>query len=208
MTARSRTFVGLLAALAAAATVMSPAALASPADATPAPATSAGRPYQPPRACRLPPDSARLKEGFPVSAQALPARGRLRAAVIFVDFPDAPAAPRTLKAARDQLRPSIDYLDTVSRGALRVTVRQSRAWVRTPRTPRAAPTSATTPPSPRDARGRTPTQAPPSQSALARRPVTWSPSSPGVRALDGRGREVLAPFSTAKQGFEDGEAGS
>lgn len=133
MTVRPRIFVRLTATLVFALAVTARAALARAAEAAPAPAIAAGRPYQPPSACRLPPDSAGLKEGFPVSGEALPARGRLRAAAIFVDLPDAPAAPRTLKAARDQLRSSLDYLDTVSRGALRVTVRQSATWVRMPR---------------------------------------------------------------------------
>ncbi len=125
---RARSLAYRLTALTAGTLILSSLLGAAPAET----AVAGGSPYQPPRACRLPSDSPGLKEGFPVQDVALPARGQLRAAVLFVDFSDAPAAPRSLKGARDTLRPSIDYLETVSRGALRVTTRQSATWVRMP----------------------------------------------------------------------------
>ncbi|RCK68792.1 M6 family metalloprotease domain-containing protein [Desertihabitans brevis] len=82
--------------------------------------------------CRLPTPQTNLAEGFPVAAQALPARGELRAAMIYVDFSDAEAPSGSLPAAEENLRSGIEYLETVSGGALDVVTTSSEQWVRMP----------------------------------------------------------------------------
>lgn len=95
-------------------------------------AARAGSPA-PTQTCRVATTQTDLAEGFPVAEQALPARGRLRAAMLFVDFPDAPAPRGSLLKAESNLAPGIDYLNTLSRGALEVMARSSDRWVRMPR---------------------------------------------------------------------------
>ena len=100
--------------------------------AAPAPSALAGT-LAPAQACRVATTQTDLAEGFPVAEQALPARGKLRAAMIFVDFQDAPAPRGSLLKAESNLAPGIEYLNTLSRGALEVTARSSDRWVRMPR---------------------------------------------------------------------------
>lgn len=89
-------------------------------------------PFAPAAACRLATPQTDLAEGFPVSEQALPATGHLRGAMIFVDFSDHPAPRGSLLKAENNLQSGVDYLNTVSRGALEVTARSSGRWVRMP----------------------------------------------------------------------------
>ncbi|MEU4449184.1 M6 family metalloprotease domain-containing protein [Actinosynnema sp. NPDC050801] len=55
-------------------------------------------------ACALPPTGAHLTEGVPTPAGHAPSHGTLRATMVFVDFPDAPATDSTT-GLRDQLLP-------------------------------------------------------------------------------------------------------
>ncbi len=102
----------------------------------PAPGGAPVRPASaaaPVETCRLQTAQDNLAEGFPVAEQALPATGQLRAATIFVDFSDAVAPRGSLLKAEYNLQSGIDYLNTVSRGALEVSATSSERWVRMPK---------------------------------------------------------------------------
>ena len=92
--------------------------------------------HGPPRAqaaaCKLASAQTDLGEGFPIADQALPSRGHLRGLTLFVDFPDHPAPRGSLLKAENNLRSGVEFLNTMSRGALDVTARSSNRWVRMP----------------------------------------------------------------------------
>lgn len=83
--------------------------------------------------CRIPTPQSDLNEGFPVSEQALAPRGELKAAMIFVDFPDHPAAPDSLDAHRDNLLPGVEFLNTLSEGQLDLQPVIAEDWARMPK---------------------------------------------------------------------------
>lgn len=73
-------------------------------------------------ACALPPTSAHLTEGVPTPAGHVPSHGTVRATMVFVDFPDAPANDSTT-GLRDQLLPGgPSWFTTSSYGNLTVAV--------------------------------------------------------------------------------------
>ncbi|NUT51791.1 MAG: M6 family metalloprotease domain-containing protein [Saccharothrix sp.] len=73
-------------------------------------------------ACALPPTSAHLTEGVPTPAGHAPSHGTVRATMLFVDFPDAPATESTT-SLRDQLLPGgPDWFARSSYGALSMAV--------------------------------------------------------------------------------------
>ena len=82
--------------------------------------------------CRLPAAVDGLGSGFPVDEQALPAVGTLKAALLFVDFEDHPAADGSLDEAEANLASGVEYLERVSGGRLDVTTTTSDGWVRMP----------------------------------------------------------------------------
>ncbi|PUB25916.1 M6 family metalloprotease-like protein [Promicromonospora sp. AC04] len=98
--------------------------------AAPTGATPAGAP--PAATCRLPAAVDGLGSGFPVDDQALPAVGTLKAALLFVDFEDHPAAVGSLDEAETNLASGVEYLERVSGGRLDVTTTSSDGWVRMP----------------------------------------------------------------------------
>ncbi|WP_419921786.1 cell wall-binding repeat-containing protein [Candidatus Poriferisodalis sp.] len=71
--------------------------------------------------------------GFPLPDWAVRATGTLRVAVIFMDFPDAPAATSTHQEAATQLVEMERYLESVSYGKLDVEVVPLLQWLRAER---------------------------------------------------------------------------
>ncbi|MER7394051.1 M6 family metalloprotease domain-containing protein [Streptomyces sp. NPDC000151] len=82
--------------------------------------------------CKLPAATDDLGSGFPVDNQALPAVGKLKSAMLFVDFEDHPATRGSLLKAESNLRSGVEYLENVSGGKLDVEVTSSDRWVRMP----------------------------------------------------------------------------
>lgn len=83
----------------------------------------------------LAPTDAYLSEGPPRAADAevnLPAIGRLRAAVLFVDFSDAPGTGRPRRILRTWVRPGARWLRQSSYGRLTVKLVPTSRWIRMP----------------------------------------------------------------------------
>jgi M6 family metalloprotease-like protein len=77
-----------------------------------------------------------LSEGPPSAydrAINLSSTGTLRAAVIFVDFPDAPASATPSELVEEWIEPGARWLDTTSYGRLAVVLQPTTGWVRMPR---------------------------------------------------------------------------
>ena len=68
--------------------------------------------------------------GFPLASWALPSSGTLRAAVLFMDFPDAQATYSTEAEAAMGLPYLEDYLKTVSYGRLSLDLSVRHGWLR------------------------------------------------------------------------------
>lgn len=83
-------------------------------------------------ACRLERVPDDFAAGFPVHRQALPSEGTLRAALLLVDFSDAPAAQGSLAEAGEHLLPGVTYLETTSGGRLSIEVETTTSWIRMP----------------------------------------------------------------------------
>ncbi|ROP42078.1 M6 family metalloprotease domain-containing protein [Saccharothrix texasensis] len=84
--------------------------------------TGTGHADVPAGACALPATNAHLSEGVPNLAGSAPSHGTLRATMLFVDFPDAPATDSTT-SLRDQLLPGgPDWFATSSYGGLALSV--------------------------------------------------------------------------------------
>ncbi len=100
--------------------------------------------YREVAACRLPNRAGadRLSVGFPISPERMPASGNVNVAVLFVDFPDAPAlqgAPATAdeEGSTHDLFGQIvsdaeSYLKAMSYGTFDVTFRPIHRWLRMP----------------------------------------------------------------------------
>jgi M6 family metalloprotease-like protein len=83
----------------------------------------------------LAPTDAYLSEG-PTSAndaaRNIRSRGTFRAAVIFVDFSDAPGSEDPARIVSDWIKPGITWLRTSSYGRFRILPQAASAWVRMP----------------------------------------------------------------------------
>ncbi|MEU7897927.1 M6 family metalloprotease domain-containing protein [Nonomuraea sp. NPDC049152] len=85
-----------------------------------------------PAGCALPGRTGWTDEGHDTDpVQFLRATGRIRAVMLFVDFPDAPASEST-QEYYDALAPAGPYLSKVSNGRARLTVTPVRRWLRMP----------------------------------------------------------------------------
>ena len=90
-----------------------------------------GRGPQPdPAMCRPPGRSSGTTAGFPLPWDTVPSVGRLRVAVLFVDFPDAQATRTTHEEAAPGLPGTEAYLETVSYGKLDVRFTPLHRWLR------------------------------------------------------------------------------
>ena len=93
----------------------------------------AARPGRPdPSRCR-PYGGSGYSAGFPLPRLAAPSVGTLRVAVVFVDFPDAPAAHSTQREAELGLPYVEEYLEASSYGRLDVQVTPLHRWLRAER---------------------------------------------------------------------------
>ena len=70
--------------------------------------------------------------GFPLSASAAPSSGRVRMAVLFMDFPDAPATFTTSEEVESGLPYMERYLEAQSYGRLDLDIDVFHRWLRTP----------------------------------------------------------------------------
>jgi len=93
---------------------------------------------RPPACASLAKTDAYLSEGRASTSDAeanirprLP--GTLRAAVIFVDFSDAPASGTPSEIVASWMQPGVEWLRVSSYGRLTVTLRPATAWVRMPK---------------------------------------------------------------------------
>ncbi|MGI8882138.1 MAG: hypothetical protein ACR2KJ_16840 [Jatrophihabitans sp.] len=91
--------------------------------------------------CRIAGTTDDLDEGHDVDrSEFLPSRGTLRMVMVFVDFPDATAAKAPVayrdpqRYYRDMVPGAEQWLSTVSRGALHLSVRLVSHWYRVDRT--------------------------------------------------------------------------
>ena len=83
--------------------------------------------------CRPPSGNPeRVTAGFPLPDWAVPAEGKLRVAVLFVDFPDAAASHSTQVEANRGLPWSEKYLEAMSYGQLDVEYVPLHRWLRMP----------------------------------------------------------------------------
>ncbi len=80
-----------------------------------------------PQACRLPGST-----GFPLRTNFPAPRGVFDVAVLFLDFPDAPAPYSTFTEGDEQLREVERYFETVSYGQMDVQFHQHNTWLRAP----------------------------------------------------------------------------
>ncbi|MEU8436493.1 peptidase M6 [Streptomyces sp. NPDC029216] len=86
----------------------------------------------PPSACALPGRTGWTDEGRDTDRVLFqPSTGTRRVLVLFVDFPDAPAAGSTLPYAA-RLAPVADWLGTASYGRLRLALTPLHHWIRMP----------------------------------------------------------------------------
>ena len=95
-------------------------------------------------ACRLPNRAGadRLSAGFPISPERIPASGNVNVAVLFVDFPDAPALQGKTATTDEEgsthdlfgqiVSDAKSYLKAMSYGAFDVTFRPLHRWLRMP----------------------------------------------------------------------------
>ncbi len=84
-----------------------------------------------PAMCR-PPGSSGSTAGFPLRSGAAPSLGTLRVAVLFVDFPDAPATHTTQREAELGLSDAEKYVETVSYKNLDLQFVPLHRWLRAP----------------------------------------------------------------------------
>ena len=100
--------------------------------------------YREVAACRLPnrAGAVRYSVGFPINPGRIPALGNVNVAVLFVDFPDAPALQGRTAAADEEgsthdlfgqiVSDAKRYLKAMSYGAFDVTFRPLHRWLRMP----------------------------------------------------------------------------
>ena len=100
--------------------------------------------YREVAACRLPNRAGadRLSVGFPISPERIPASGNVNVAVLFVDFPDAPALQGATATADEEgsthdlfgqiVSDAESYLKAMSYGTFDVTFRPLHRWLRMP----------------------------------------------------------------------------
>ena len=100
--------------------------------------------YREVAACRLPNRAGadRLSVGFPISPERIPASGNVNVAVLFVDFPDAPALQGATATADEEgsthdlfgqiVSDAESYLKAMSYGTFDVTFRPLHTWLRMP----------------------------------------------------------------------------
>ena len=100
--------------------------------------------YREVAACRLPNRAGadRLSVGFPISPERIPASGNVNVAVLFVDFPDAPALQGATATADEEgsthdlfgqiVSDAARYLKAMSYGTFDVTFRPLHRWLRMP----------------------------------------------------------------------------
>ena len=84
-----------------------------------------------PSSCRPRGTRAHATAGFPLPSSAVPSMGTVRVAVLFVDFPDAPANHSARDEAELGLPFAERYLETVSYGRLDIEFEPFHRWLRT-----------------------------------------------------------------------------
>lgn len=105
-------------------------ALGAPSDLTPAEQTARSGVG----ACRLPNgpgiQSNYVAVGFPVPKVRMASRGKVRIAILFVEFPGARGSERTPASLWEQLKPAQDFFRTVSYGQMEATLVPHLSWIR------------------------------------------------------------------------------
>jgi len=87
----------------------------------------------------LDPTDVYLSEGRPNDSDAaanVPSVGKLRAAVLFVDFCDAPGSDDPSSILHGWIEPGVEWLHTASYGRLTITLEPTARWIRMPQTAR------------------------------------------------------------------------
>lgn len=126
----SRTPLAVIAALACAGAMLvaTPALGAPPGVATAPPVARAD-----PGDCRLANGSGitsnYVQVGFPLPRVRMPARGKVRIAILFVDFPGARSTERTPAELWETLRPAQDFFRTVSYGRMEAILVPHLKWI-------------------------------------------------------------------------------
>ena len=92
-------------------------------------------------ACQLP-NGPRIEPnyvavGFPVPKVRMPSRGKVRIAILFVEFPGARGPERTPASLWEQLKPAQDFFRTVSYGQMEATLVPHLSWIRMSKRPAA-----------------------------------------------------------------------
>jgi len=85
-------------------------------------------------ACRLPHGPKiqpnYVATGFPVPKIRMASRGKVRIAILFVEFPGATGTERTPKSLWEQLKPAQEFFRTVSYGHMEATLVPHLSWIR------------------------------------------------------------------------------